>query len=102
MQKVVFQLFEIPMGLWENHDIMEVASPQGWKRNPALVLDFYNKKGPIKRGCTNEGHVILAELEAFFDVQIITQNVDNLHERAGSTNILHLHGELTKSTRRVF
>lgn len=84
-------------GLWKNHDIMEVASPQGWKKNPALVLDFYNKRrAQLKEVAPNEGHIILAELEAFFDVQIITQNVDNLHERAGSTNILHLHGELTK------
>ena len=84
-------------GLWENHDIMEVASPQGWKKNPALVLDFYNKRrAQLKEVTPNDGHIILAELETFFDVQIITQNVDNLHERAGSTNILHLHGELTK------
>jgi len=84
-------------GLWENHDIMEVASPEGWKNNPALVLEFYNKRrAQLKEVTPNEGHLILAELENYFDVQIITQNVDNLHERAGSTNVIHLHVELTK------
>jgi NAD-dependent deacetylase len=84
-------------GLWENHDIMEVASPEGWKKNPALVLDFYNKRrAQLKEVLPNKGHEILAELEQNFNIQIITQNVDNLHERAGSSNILHLHGELVK------
>lgn len=84
-------------GLWENHDIMEVASPEGWKNNPKLVLDFYNKRrAQLKEVKPNEGHLILAELEQNFNIQIITQNVDNLHERAGSSNILHLHGELVK------
>lgn len=84
-------------GLWENHDIMEVASLIGWKKNPALVLDFYNKRREqLKEVQPNKGHEILAELEQNFNVQIITQNVDNLHERAGSENILHLHGELVK------
>ncbi|WP_136667075.1 NAD-dependent deacylase [Flavobacterium sp. H122] len=84
-------------GLWENHDIMEVASPEGWRKNPALVLDFYNKRrAQLKEVKPNRGHEILAELEKNFEVQIITQNVDNLHEKAGSSNILHLHGELTK------
>jgi len=84
-------------GLWENHDIMEVASPEGWRNNPALVLDFYNKRrAQLKEVKPNRGHEILAELEKQFDLQIITQNVDNLHERAGNTNILHLHGELVK------
>nr|WP_298659936.1 NAD-dependent deacylase [uncultured Flavobacterium sp.] len=84
-------------GLWENHDIMEVASPLGWKKNPELVLDFYNKRRAQLREVTpNKGHFLLAGLEQYFDVQIITQNVDNLHERAGSTKIIHLHGELTK------
>lgn len=84
-------------GLWENHDIMEVASPEGWKNNPKLVLDFYNKRrAQLKEVKPNEGHFILAELEQNFNIQIITQNVDNLHERAGSSNILHLHGELVK------
>ncbi len=84
-------------GLWENHDIMDVASPEGWHKNPTLVLDFYNKRrAQLKEVQPNRGHEILAELEKDFDVQIITQNVDNLHEKAGSSNILHLHGELTK------
>lgn len=84
-------------GLWENHDIMEVASPEGWHNNPVLVLDFYNKRrAQLKEVKPNRGHEILAELESDFDVHIITQNVDNLHERAGSKNILHLHGELVK------
>lgn len=84
-------------GLWENHDIIEVASPEGWQNNPALVLDFYNKRrAQLKEVKPNRGHEILAELEKNFDVQIITQNVDNLHEKAGSSHVLHLHGELTK------
>ncbi|AMO19769.1 NAD-dependent deacylase [Flavobacterium columnare] len=84
-------------GLWENHDIKEVASPEGWRKNPALVLDFYNKRrAQLKEVTPNRGHEIIAELEQKFDVQIITQNVDNLHERAGSSKVLHLHGELTK------
>jgi len=84
-------------GLWENHDIMEVASPEGWKNNPKLVLDFYNKRrAQLNEVKPNEGHFILVELEQDFNIQIITQNVDNLHERAGSSNILHLHGELVK------
>ena len=84
-------------GLWENHDIMEVASPEGWRKNPTLVLDFYNKRrAQLKEVKPNRGHEILAELEKDYIVQIITQNVDNLHEEAGSNNILHLHGELTK------
>ena len=84
-------------GLWEGHDIMEVASPIGWQKNPELVLDFYNqRRKQLKEVHPNEGHQILAELEADFDVQIITQNVDNLHERAGISNVLHLHGELNK------
>lgn len=84
-------------GLWENHDIMEVASPEGWKANPNLVLDFYNKRRKqVLEVDPNEGHYALAELEKHFDIQIITQNVDDLHERAGSTNVLHLHGELLK------
>lgn len=84
-------------GLWENHDIMEVASPEGWRRNQALVLDFYNKRrAQLKEVKPNKGHEIVARLEAHYEVQVITQNVDNLHEVAGSTNVLHLHGELTK------
>lgn len=85
-------------GLWEGHDVMEVASPQGWDNNPELVLDFYNqRRRQLKEVQPNPGHLGLAELEKDFDVYIITQNVDNLHERAGSSNVLHLHGELLKA-----
>jgi NAD-dependent deacetylase len=85
-------------GLWEGHDVMEVASPEGWLKNPALVLDFYNKRRKqLFEVQPNKAHFITAELEADFDVTVITQNVDDLHERAGSTNVLHLHGELLKA-----
>jgi NAD-dependent deacetylase len=84
-------------GLWEGHNVMDVATPEGWYKNPALVLDFYNqRRRQLKEVQPNLGHQILAELENDFDVYIITQNVDDLHERAGSTNITHLHGELLK------
>lgn len=84
-------------GLWEGHDVMEVASPEGWHKNQELVLDFYNKRRQqLKDVKPNRAHEILAELEADFDVHIITQNVDDLHERAGSKKVLHLHGELLK------
>lgn len=84
-------------GLWEGHDVMEVASPQGWQNNPGLVLDFYNQRRKAALNAQpNQGHKILADLEDHFDVTIITQNVDDLHERAGSTNVIHLHGELFK------
>ncbi|HMY84677.1 MAG: NAD-dependent deacylase [Saprospiraceae bacterium] len=82
-------------GLWENHDIMEVASITGWIKNPALVLDFYNKRrAQLKQVECNRAHMICALLDNHHDVTIITQNVDDLHERAGSKNIIHLHGEL--------
>lgn len=85
-------------GLWENHDIMEVASPEGWRRNRTLVQEFYNQRRKQARECQpNAAHLTLAELENHLDVQIITQNVDDLHERAGSTQVLHLHGELQKA-----
>ncbi|WP_433764501.1 SIR2 family NAD-dependent protein deacylase [Flavobacterium ginsenosidimutans] len=84
-------------GLWEGHDVMEVATPEGWFKNQELVLDFYNKRRQqLKEVKPNLGHIILAELEKDFDVYIITQNVDDLHERAGSSKVLHLHGELLK------
>lgn len=84
-------------GLWEGHDVMEVASPEGWHNNQKLVLDFYNqRRRQLHEVKPNQGHLILAELENDFDVHIITQNVDNLHEQAGSTKVLHLHGELFK------
>jgi NAD-dependent protein deacetylase/lipoamidase len=84
-------------GLWEGHDVMEVATPEGFRKNPELVLDFYNqRRRQLHEVAPNKGHLILAELEDYFDINIITQNVDNLHERAGSSNVLHLHGELFK------
>lgn len=84
-------------GLWEKHRIEEVATPEGWHRNPQLVLDFYNaRRKKLKEVEPNVAHNILAELEKSFQVSVITQNVDDLHERAGSKNIIHLHGELNK------
>jgi NAD-dependent deacetylase len=84
-------------GLWEGHDIMEVASPIGFAKNPILVLDFYNKRrAQLLEVQPNQAHSILAELQNEFEVHIITQNVDDLHERAGSKNVIHLHGELLK------
>ena len=85
-------------GLWEQHDIMEVASIDGWHKNPALVLDFYNqRRKQLREVEPNAGHLALVELEQKFDVVIVTQNVDDLHERAGSSQIFHLHGELRKA-----
>lgn len=95
-------------GLWEGHDLMEVASPQGWLKNQDLVLDFYNqRRRQAKTVQPNQGHLLLAELEKYHDVQIVTQNVDDLHEKAGSSNVLHLHGSLfesksTKDEHRVY
>lgn len=89
-------------GLWEGYDVMEVATPEGWQKNPALVLDFYNQRR--KRALEvkpNRGHEILKELEDHFEVTIITQNVDNLHERSGSKNVIHLHGSLFESRSTV-
>ena len=84
-------------GLWEGYDVTEVATPRGWRKNPQLVLDFYNQRRKnVADASPNAAHYGLAELEKDFDVTIITQNIDDLHERAGSTNILHLHGEIFK------
>jgi len=84
-------------GLWEGHDVMEVASPIGWERNMELVLDFYNKRrAQLQQVSPNKGHISLVDLEEKYNITIITQNVDDLHERAGSKNVLHLHGELLK------
>lgn len=84
-------------GLWENHAVEDVASPEGFARNPQLVLDFYNeRRRQLKTVEPNLAHHVLAELEDYFDVFIITQNVDDLHERAGSSVVMHLHGELNK------
>lgn len=84
-------------GLWENYPVMQVASAEGFARNPALVHQFYNeRRAALAAVEPNNAHRLLKELEDYFDVYVITQNVDDLHERAGSSNILHLHGELTK------
>ena len=84
-------------GLWDNYDPMEVASAEGWAHNPGLVLDFYNMQREHLRSVQpNEAHRLIAQLEERFTVDVITQNVDNLHERAGSTHVVHLHGEATK------
>ncbi len=84
-------------GLWEGHNVMEVASPEGFASNPKLVLDFYNqRRQQLLKVEPNAAHYMLAELEKDYNVSVITQNVDDLHERAGSTNVIHLHGELLK------
>ena len=84
-------------GLWEEYDVTEVATPMAWWKNQDLVLRFYNeRRRQLENASPNEGHLGIARLEKHFDVTVITQNVDNLHERAGSTKIVHLHGELTK------
>lgn len=84
-------------GLWEDHKIDDVATPEGWERNPDLVLEFYNQRRKQAFAVQpNAGHRALAELERYYTVTVITQNVDNLHERAGSTHVIHLHGELSK------
>lgn len=84
-------------GLWENHNVMDVCSADGFRRNPELVMEFYNARRRQYMDCMpNAGHRILVELEQDYDVDIITQNVDNLHEKAGSTHVLHLHGEIMK------
>jgi NAD-dependent deacetylase len=91
------QTFRDGDGLWENHRIEEVATPEAWEKNPNLVLDFYNmRRQQVLNAHPNEAHFTLAQLEKDFDVQIITQNIDDLHERAGSQNVLHLHGEILK------
>lgn len=84
-------------GLWEGYDVMEVASPEGWRKNPALVLDFYNqRREKAAEAKPNAAHIGLGELEKDFDVTIITQNIDDLHERGGSSKVIHLHGEIFK------
>src|SRR5690606_7009142 len=85
-------------GLWEGHDVMTVATPEGWKNNTELVLDFYNqRRRQLLEVKPNAAHFTLAKLEEQFDIDIITQNVDDLHERAGSSSVVHLHGELLKA-----
>jgi NAD-dependent protein deacetylases, SIR2 family len=84
-------------GLWEGYDVNEVATPRGWRKNPALVLDFYNmRRRNVRDAVPNAAHTGLAGLEKYFNVHIITQNIDDLHERAGSAQVLHLHGEIFK------
>lgn len=84
-------------GLWEGHDVMQVASPEGWRQDPELVLDFYNqRRRQLFNVQPNQGHELLAGLEQRYSVDVVTQNVDDLHERAGSSRVLHLHGELLK------
>lgn len=92
------QTFRDGDGLWENHNVTDVASPEGWRRDRALVLEFYNqRRRQLHEVEPNDAHRLIADLEKHFEVQIITQNIDDLHERAGSTHILHIHGELFKS-----
>ena len=92
-----FATFRDTGGLWEQYNVNDVASIEGWYRNRALVLDFYNqRRAQLKDARPNAAHLAIAALEKDYDVFVITQNVDNLHERAGSTRVLHLHGELTK------
>jgi NAD-dependent deacetylase len=84
-------------GLWEGYNIEDVATPNAWQKDPALVLDFYNmRRRNVKAAIPNAAHYALARLEEFYDVHIVTQNIDDLHERAGSANVLHLHGEIFK------
>lgn len=84
-------------GLWEGYDVREVATPRAWKKNPALVLDFYNmRRRDVAAASPNAAHTGLSDLEKDFDVTIVTQNIDDLHERGGSTNVVHLHGEIFK------
>jgi NAD-dependent deacetylase len=86
-------------GLWEEYDVMTVASIEGWYKDPQLVLRFYNeRRKQLETAKPNEAHKGLAELEKYFEVHIITQNIDNLHEQGGSSDVIHLHGELTKAT----
>ena len=85
-------------GLWENYKIEEVATPQAWVANPALVLDFYNqRRRQVMQAKPNDAHIAIAELQEHFDITVITQNIDDLHERAGSKKVLHLHGEIMKA-----
>ena len=89
-------------GLWEGHNVMDVASPEGWRNNKELVLDFYNqRRRQLKNAKPNDAHIALTELEKKYDVTVVTQNVDDLHERAGSSKIIHLHGELNKARSTV-
>ena len=89
-------------GLWEEYDVMEVATPEAWARNPQLVMKFYNDRRRQLYDCVpNMGHLGLVDLEKYFELDIVTQNIDDLHERAGSSKVLHLHGELKKARSSV-
>ena len=89
-------------GLWENHNVYDVATPDAWHRDPALVLNFYNdRRKQVLEAKPNKAHLALAKLEEKYDVNIITQNIDDLHERAGSTHVIHLHGEVNKARSSV-
>lgn len=91
------QTFRGADGLWEGHNVMDVASPEGWNKNQELVLKFYNdRRKQLKEVVPNAGHLALVDLEKHYNTTVITQNVDDLHERAGSSNVIHLHGELRK------
>jgi NAD-dependent deacetylase len=92
------QTFRDMGGLWNTYSIGEVATPGAWEKNPQLVLDFYNeRRKKAVEALPNKAHLAIAELEKIYDVKVITQNVDDLHERAGSTNVIHVHGELVKA-----
>lgn len=92
------QTFRDGDGLWEGYNVYDVATPEAWYKNPQLVQDFYNmRRKAVIEAVPNKAHQLLAELESDYEVHIITQNIDNLHERAGSSSVLHLHGEITKS-----
>lgn len=96
------QTFRDSDGLWEGYNVEDVATPTAWRKDPRLVLEFYNhRRMQVLKARPNEAHLGLASLEKFFDVQIITQNIDDLHERAGSSNVLHLHGEIFKMCSEV-
>ena len=85
-------------GLWEGYDVMEVATPEGWEKDFRLVLEFYNdRRRNVSEAKPNNAHLLLADMETGLDVNIVTQNIDNLHEQAGSNKVMHLHGEITKS-----
>ncbi|HEX8039629.1 MAG TPA: NAD-dependent deacylase [Chryseosolibacter sp.] len=89
-------------GLWEGYDVMQVATPEGWEADPALVLDFYNqRRKQALQAMPNRGHEILADLQKYYEVTVVTQNVDNLHERAGSRQVIHLHGSLFEARSTV-
>ncbi len=92
------QTFRDGDGLWEGHNVYDVATPEAWHKNPRLVQDFYNmRRKAVMEAEPNKAHLLLASLESQYEVYIITQNIDNLHERGGSTRVLHLHGEITKA-----